>query len=193
MVETIYIYYEGDRKLQPGFRKFLDSLYQQGVKIRLVSTGGNPIADFVTGMKSNSNAVNILLKDSEGSTIQEALDQVKSHDHWDTGLASQVADDQLHFMVQVMESWFLADRVSLHRFYGRGFSENRLPGNLKIEEIPKDDVLRCLAAATEKTQKGKYHKTMHAPDLLARIDAARVRAAAPACERLFYVLEHRTA
>ena len=40
------------------------------------------------------------------------------------------------------------------------------------------------------TQKGKYHKTMHAPDLLARIDAAKVRAAAPACDRLFNVLEH---
>ena len=82
MVDTIYIYYEGDKKLQSGFRKFFDSFYQQGFKIRLVAGGANAIADFVTGMKTNINALNILLKDSEGLSVQESLVKVRNHDHW---------------------------------------------------------------------------------------------------------------
>ncbi len=63
MVE-VYVYYEGDKKLQPGLRKFLDEFYRQGAKIRLVAGGGDCVGDFITGMKSNNNAVNILLKET---------------------------------------------------------------------------------------------------------------------------------
>ena len=191
MVE-VYVYYEGDKKLQPGLRKFLDEFYRQGAKIRLVAGGGDCVGDFITGMKSNNNAVNILLKDSEERNIQEALREVKSHDHWDTKLGSQVGDEQLHFMVQVMESWFLADRQALRSYYGQDFLESRLPSNSNVEEISKDDVLNGLEEATRDTKKGKYHKTRHAPDLLERMDGATVRAAA-ACNRLFVALENATA
>ncbi len=236
MVE-VYVYYEGDKKLQPGLRKFLGEFYRQGTKIRLVAGGGDCVGDFITGMKSNNNAINILLKDSEGRDIQEALREVKSHDHWDTKLGFQVGDEQLHFMVQVMESWFLADRQALRSYYGQDLLESRLPSNPNVEEISKrvcdkpfssamswrefalvapaeltgrphpnplpegegtchtpskDDVLNGLEEATRDTKKGKYHKTRHAPDLLERMDAAKVRAAA-ACNRLFVALENATA
>ena len=106
MVKLAYIYYEGDSKLQPGLRRFFDSVYREDVRIRLVSGRGDSVSDFIKGMKSNSGATNILLKDSEGPGIQVALDGVRSHDHWDSRLDPQIPDDQLHFMVQVMESWF---------------------------------------------------------------------------------------
>jgi hypothetical protein len=95
-------------------------------------------------------------------------------------------------MVQVMETWFLADRQTLRDYYGQGFMENRLPGNTDVEQIPKDDVESRLAAATEPTKKGKYHKTRHAPDLLAMIDVSKLRSVSPACDRLFKSLEHLT-
>ena len=193
MVDTIYIYYEGDKKLQPGFRKFFDSFYHQGFKIRLVAGGTNAIADFVTGMKTNRDSFNILLKDSEGLSVEESLVKVRSHDHWENTLDSQVDDDQLHFMVQVMESWFLADLLNLRQFYGQGFLDSRLPGNARVEEIPRNDVQSGLNAATAMSRKGKYHKTRHAPELLATLDTAKVRSAAPGCDRLFRALEQLTA
>ena len=58
-----------------------------------------------------------------------------------------------------------------------------------MEEIPKDDVLNGLDAATSATQKRKYHKTRHAPEILADLDSRKVRAAAPACDRFFLALE----
>jgi hypothetical protein len=36
-----------------------------------------------------------------------------------------------------------------------------------------------------RTQKGEYHKTRHAPDLLGRLDEAKVRKRCRSCERLF--------
>jgi len=92
-----------------------------------------------------------------------------------------------------MESWFLADPESLKKYYGDGFGENALRSNPHVEEIPKADVLSRLKAATRGTQKREYHKTGHAPALLARIDPALVKTAAPNCKRLFTALLHKLA
>jgi hypothetical protein len=88
-------------------------------------------------------------------------------------------------MVQVMESWFLADPEALTRYYREGFAINALKKNPKVEEIPKDDVLKCLKQATRKTKKRAYHKTGHAPGILELLDSNKVRKAAPHCDRLF--------
>ena len=70
MVDTIFIYYEGDKKLQPGLPPVPRLSLPAGFKIRPVAGGANSIADFITGVKSNRDALNILLKDSEGLSIR---------------------------------------------------------------------------------------------------------------------------
>ncbi len=87
-----------------------------------------------------------------------------------------------------MEAWFLADPESLSKYYRNGFRKDSLVGNPQVEQIPKADVYEKLKAATRGTQKREYHKTGHAPDLLARIDPELVKAAAPHCKRLFNAL-----
>lgn len=93
-------------------------------------------------------------------------------------------------MVQLMETWFLADRAALRAYYGSRFRQDRLPGNPRVEDVSKDDVLRGLRRATEDTRKGVYHKTRHAPEILAHLDPGWVRQAAPACDRLWRTIEH---
>jgi hypothetical protein len=88
-------------------------------------------------------------------------------------------------MVQVMESWFLADKHALAVYYGQGFLAASLPGHPNVEQIPKQDVLKSLEHASKPTQKGPYHKTRHAFDLIEKIDPARVRAASVHAERFF--------
>jgi hypothetical protein len=87
---------------------------------------------------------------------------------------------KIFWMVECMESWFLADIEALSRYYRRDLAE-ALRGNPNVEEIPKEDVLARLKAATD----GRYHKTKDAPHILKRILPQRVKQAAPNCRRLF--------
>lgn len=122
-------------------------------------------ADFRTAQKEHRDALNILLKDSEGSSFQ--------------------IHESVFWMVQLMEAWFLADPDALEHFYGQGFRRNALKPNPKVEEIPKDDVLDSIKEAVRKTKKERYHKTQHAPRILESLDPTKVRKAAPNCDRLF--------
>jgi hypothetical protein len=98
------------------------------------------------------------------------------------------ADDQCHLMVQIMESWFLADKVGLASFYGQGFRENALPASQEVEQIPKADVLSGLAQATRDTRKGSYSKGSHSFHILADVDLASVEDAAPHARHLLETL-----
>jgi hypothetical protein len=95
-------------------------------------------------------------------------------------------------MVQIMESWFLADREELAKYFGQGFNANALPGSpTAVESIPKADVERELDNATRSCRKGKYSddKAGHGRELLLLIRPGLVRRASPECERLFQTLQ----
>ena len=92
-------------------------------------------------------------------------------------------------MVQTVESWLIADPEMLAEYYGKDFRENALPKRKDVEAVDKDKVLASLKRATERTSKGKYHKTQHTPDLLERIRPEVVRQRAKHCDRLFTSLE----
>ena len=91
-------------------------------------------------------------------------------------------------MVQVMESWFLADREALGAYYRQGFRDSSLPQNPRIEEAGKDDVLNGLEQATRDTSKGRYNKGNHSFDLLARLAPAKVTNASPYAKRFIDAL-----
>lgn len=160
----------------------------RGIRFRLIAGEAKAVEDFVKALKSHPHAINVLLIDAEGPDDGALGTRLKARGDWNPPRGHPVADDQVHFMVQVMESWFLADREALSGYYGQRFRENRLPGNPRIEEIPKEDVLNGLREASRGTEKGLYHKTRHAPELLKRLNPARVRSASPHCDRLFACL-----
>ena len=81
-------------------------------------------------------------------------------------------------MVQVMETWFLADRNALRQYFGAGFRENALRQWPDLENVSKDDVLDALARATAECSR-RYAKGTVSFELLGRIDSARVEAECP--------------
>jgi hypothetical protein len=99
--------------------------------------------------------------------------------------------DSVFWMVQLMESWFLADIQALKGYYGQGFREARLMAKREIERVPKKDVMKWLENVTKATQKGKYDKTGHAPRLLSIINPALVREAYPNCGRILDIFHAR--
>lgn len=181
LVDEIRIYFEGDQALRPGFRAFFGEIWDRATgrrcKVRLIAGGGTAVQDFDMALKHHPNAHNILLIDSEGPHDAKAS----------AGFCGkhQFPRNLVFWMVQVMESWFLADREALRTYYGAGFNESALPPNPNVEEVPKQDVLTGIGRAIRQTKKRKYHKTEHAPVLLERIDPGKVRKAAPNCEWIF--------
>lgn len=191
MVKEIRVYIEGDSVLRKGFNNFLkseiDRARQRRLIFKLIAGGSKAetIKDFMTAARTHKDAINIVLIDSDKPDNGNLIAGVKRSASWNAEVGAEIQDAQIHFMIQIMESWFLADRDALKRYYGQGFHEGQLPGNPNVERISKSDVVNGLANATRGTRKKKYHKTRHAPDLLYGLDVDKVRSNAPSCKRLF--------
>ncbi len=141
----------------------------------IVTTHSIDMLDEFTG---TPEAVMVTEKNERHATQFTRLDSDKRH-------------PQRYFVVQVMESWFLADRKALAKYFGKDFNPNALPGSpAAIESIPKADVEAGLDDATRKCSKRQYShdKVVHGRELLGRIDRDKVRRASPECDRLFKTL-----
>lgn len=196
---TVKLYVEGggDSKAlkaacRRGFRMFLQKAHLGGRMPRIVACGGrqNAYGRFVTALRV-ADETPMLLVDSEGPVAKGAHNadpwgHLRGRDGWER--LSGAGERQCHLMVQVMESWFLADKAALRSFYGPGFHENGLPGNPEVENVPKDEVLAGLTRATYKTRKGAYDKGSHSFDILASLDPGKVESAAPYARRLLDTL-----
>jgi len=175
-----------------GFRKFLEKAGLRGKMPRIVACGGRSQAydQFCVAIsEAASGDVFILLVDSEGPVSSPAhtsqpWDHVKNPQGDGWSKPNGAADGDLHFMVECMESWFLADPQTLGSFFGQGFRRGVLPASRQVEQISKAQVFEGLKKATRGTKKGAYGKGAHSFKILALINPAKVRAAAPYAERL---------
>ena len=91
-------------------------------------------------------------------------------------------------MVQVMESWFLADKDALEAYFGQGFRRQALPANPNVEQVSKQDVERGLERASDGTGKGRYRKGADSFGILERLDPAKVREGSCYAERFVQAL-----
>jgi hypothetical protein len=175
-----------------AFRTLLDRAGLQGRMPRVVACGGrrNAYERFCTALHDQADGdVAILLVDSEAPvTATSPWEHVKHRqgDGWDRPAGA--SDEQLHFMVQCMESWFFADPATLKAYFGEGFSESALPARARaLEDLPKDSVLTALEHASQHSRpKGRYRKGRDSFAILERSDPARVRQDAGFWARRFF-------
>ncbi|MGA2069674.1 MAG: DUF4276 family protein [Thermoguttaceae bacterium] len=202
MSREIRLYIEGGgdrektkRRLRTAFGVFLSSLRARaegkGVRwnVAVCGSGGAAYDNYKTALKSHPDAFNVLLVDAEGPVATQSpwhhLGTRPEHQWKNPG----VEDKHCHLMTQIMEAWFLADPERLGEYYRQGFNPNALPKSKNVEGIDKQRVLQSLDDATRATQKGRYHKTRHAPEILERIRPEAVCSAARLCKRLFDTLQ----
>ena len=171
-----------------GFTGFLGKAGLQGRMPRIVACGSrNAAYDSFSTANAHEDETSMLLVDAEGQvTAQGSWQHLKIRDNWDQ--PSNATDGQCHLMVQVMESWFLADVDTLRSFYGQGFRPQDLPKNPKVEEVSKQDVFDGLAQATHNTQKASYKKGMHSFEILEKLDPAKIRTASNHADRFMNTL-----
>ena len=188
----LYVEGAGPRRAQQSqcrraFAKFFASA---GVKNRpgVEPCGGRKEAfdNFCRAMKSaDANQLPLLLVDAEdaiaaGHTTWQHL-KARPSDDWDRPKGA--ADDQAFLMVQVMETWLLADPAALRQHFGPQFSNAPLRAWPALEAVPKQTVFEVLAKATANC-KQTYRKGDVSFDVLASLTPARVEAACPHAQAL---------
>ncbi len=203
MVKGIRIYVEGGgevhrskSELRRGFNGFLREL-QENARVKrvhwnIVACGSRSetFRDFQNALVSHPEAFNVLLVDSEEPLYlaNGPREHLRQRDSWSP---PQISDDNYHLMVRMMEAWLVADVEALAHYYGNGFNLNAIPKTPNVEQIDKATLEMALKHATNKTQKGEYHKVNDGFELLTRVDAAKVRKVASHCERLFQTLHDK--
>lgn len=182
------IYVEGG-----GQGQLLDTLFRQGWNAFFATAGlsgrmprvvrgqgrEHTFDLFLTAVGSpRLGVLPLLLVDSEdpvqpGHTVWQHL---KARDGWDQ--PSSASDGQAFLMVQVMETWFLADRNLLRTYFGSSLRETHIKKWPSLEEVPKRRIYQALEQATASCTKS-YTKGKISFELLARLDPSSVETASP--------------
>ena len=185
---TLYIEGGGEGKalrarFREGWKEFFNSAGVGG-RTKIVRGGGRrqTFARFATAVSDNSpGTVPFLLVDSEGPVAprHSVWQHLHARDRWVR--PAEAGDDRAFLMVQVMETWFLADRGALRMYFGTRFRENSLRAWPNPEDVPKSTVFGALERATASCRKpySKGSKGKVSFELLARVDPARIEAACP--------------
>jgi hypothetical protein len=191
VIVRIYVEGGGDNKdtlkrCTEGFTIYCQKLVPEFHRPRVVACGARDHAfeRFCTAVRnSQAGETSVLLVDAEERVVANSCVQhLHLRDRWNF---PKLDHHQVFLIVQAMEAWFLADRDALRAFYGDGFLSNSLPGNPRIEEIPKGDLEPALKSASKSTKtKGEYHKVRHGFELLARIDPLKVEKSSPHAKAL---------
>ena len=191
MSAILYIEGGGDnRRLGAQFRKGWNAFFTRaglGGRMPRVIRGGSrqeTFGRFTTALDdSKGGAVPILLVDSEGpvSAAHSVWQHLQERDGWNK--PADADDDQAYLMVQVMETWFLADRHTLQDFFGERFKANTLRQWPQLEEVPRETVFDVLEKATAGCSK-PYAKGKVASELMAQIDPGLIEDACPHAKSL---------
>jgi hypothetical protein len=141
---------------------------------------------FVTAVENpEPGVVPLLLVDSEeplaeSHTVWQHL-RARADDNWER--PADARDDQAFLMVQLMETWFLADRDLLRSYCGPAHRENHFKVWPSLAAVPKATVLRALDQATAACSPC-YAKGKVSFELLAKLSPAKVEQACPDAKRL---------
>jgi hypothetical protein len=202
VIKQIVVYIEGgvsktaDIEFRAAFRTFFKEIdskaSEKGIGFRVILEGTRRKAyeKFCEAIDRQDDTYPVLLVDSEAAVAEfgTCWKHLKERvgDEWDQ--PAKAEDRHCHLMVEAMEAWFFADPEALEKYYGQNFIRNSLPKTANVETIPKKDHIAKLEAATKNTQKKRYHKVHHAPEILKRLDPVKVRKRAPHCDRIFTTL-----
>ena len=189
---TAKLYIEGggeEKYLRISFRESWKAFFEKAGldgKTMIVRGGGRQqtFKRFSTAvLDAVPGTVPFLLVDSEGpvtpghSTWRHLLDRDKWH------RPEGVGDNQAFLMVQIMETWFLADREALRKYFGAKLKDKAFKIWPNLEDVPKHQVFEALKAATALCKKN-YSKGKISFDLLAQVDPFRVENACPHAKAL---------
>ena len=212
MTLKLFVEGGGDRNnslasdLRRGFKLFLQKAGFIGRLPRVIACGSRQSAYNDYCLAVNKAEPAMLLIDSE-APVEEQFErgdfsewkpwaQLQSRkdadgnqcDNWDR----VGADRDCHLMVQMMETWFLADSEAMKVYYGRGFNEDGFTvRSNNIENIPKEKVYDIIENSTRETKKKGYSKGSDSFKILALIEPAKVKERSKWAKRFLDTLDKK--
>lgn len=185
---SVKLYIEGggdgplfDTLFRQGWRQFFEAAGLVGRMPGVVRGQGRTqtLELFTTAVAHPRGGVlPLLLVDSEDQVQADhsVWQHLKARDGWERPPGA--ADSQAFLMVQVMETWFLADRDLLRNYFGGSLRENHLRQWPNLEAVPKLTVFDALEKATAGCQR-HYAKGKVSYELLGKLRPDRVEADCP--------------
>jgi hypothetical protein len=172
-----------------GFRKLLG---KAGYRLRPVACGSRNAAfdRFRTALRGRDDYYPMLLVDSESAVSGKPWEHLKKPGGWKK--PSRAKDDQAQLMVQCMETWCVADRKALRRFFGQCLQESALPQLDNLESRPKHDVQQKLKHATRPCGPNRmYKKGRRSFELIAELDPSELKKHLPHFKMFCTVLDKK--
>ncbi|HOZ62659.1 MAG TPA: DUF4276 family protein [Smithellaceae bacterium] len=191
---SIKIYIEGggegkdlDSRFREAWSKFFKAAGLSGQMPRPVRGKGrlNTHDLFVTAFNARkADELPLLLLDSEealqdGHTVWQHL---KARDNMEKPL--QATEEHVYLMVQVMETWLLADPDALRRYFGSKCKIEKIPAWMNLEVIDKQRIFDTLQQITADCGVKVYAKGKVSFELLGTISPEKVKEKCPNAKRL---------
>ena len=169
-----------------AWKKFFESAGLRGRMPRIVRGGSRDqtFHRFETAIANpDPERIPLLLVDSEGPVRagHSVWEHLQARDNWSQPVGA--AENQAFLMVQLMETWFLADRAALKKHFGKHFRENVLKQWPQLEDVLKGKVLDALKNATTNCS-NPYAKGKVSFELLEKIDPTLVEDTCPHAKAL---------
>jgi len=143
--------------LRQGFYKLLKQVLERKMpKIVMGDSKSQAVTKFQRNTLSTLSYLLIDLDKPENSIEKDLMD---------SGL--EQSKDEVFYMIQEMEAWFISQPQILDEYYKAEISSKLPKTNPKYIKKPSN----VLERVTKNTQKGKYHKVRHGTALLELLDA----------------------
>jgi hypothetical protein len=182
LVTKFEVFFEGHISLKLPLLSFITKACPSArgrLIIRLGKNKAETVKDFLRAISEKPASSLILLIDSDAPDNGSLLPNIMETPLWRQHAPKKLSTPAVHWMVQVMESWLVADENALRSYYKKKLKPEALPKRENVEDITPSQVLRALSRASG----GTYDKASHAPKILEQLDPEKVRARAINCDR----------
>lgn len=155
MSKTLFIEGTSDRSngnLRQGFNKLLQKVLNKRMPRIIMGNSKEQTINKFQKNKLDGDEYLLIDLDEEASKKEDQLEK----------LSLKTRENDIFFMIQEMEAWFLSQPQILDDYYGTNISSKI--ANINPKKIK--DPVKLLEQHTHKTKKGKYHKVKHGTGLL---------------------------
>jgi hypothetical protein len=172
MVKRVYLFIEGAKDtangdLREGFRKLLEQKHCS--KMPTISMGEGKSQTIRKFINSKGSKLLCDLDTDEGQTEKDLI-------------SYQIIDyrDDVFYMIQEMEAWFISQPEVLDDFYSERISGKLAKKAANLFSEPDKELQRI----TKNTKRGTYHKVRHGSMLLRKLNAHKLYDDFPDFKRL---------